>query len=121
MFGLVLALASGTPGLIPLFAAAYAGTFAASVTYARRRGPAARYCTLADEVGPLIDARIVLLLLAVGALATGTGPYGREGRALVLSALMLGGVTDGMRWGMLAHRLGIPIRAVGPLLRRALR
>ena len=121
VFGAVLALASGTPGLIALFAAAYAGIFAVSVTYARRRGPAAPYCAAADAVGPLIDARIVLLLLALAALVTGEGPYGREGRALVLTALMLGAATDGSRWGMLAHRLDIPIRGVRPLLQRVLR
>ena len=120
-FGLVLALAMSAPAAIPVFAAGYGVPFALVVTYARRRGPAAPYCTLADEVGPLIDARIVLLVLALAALVTGEGPYGHGGGILVMGALMLGGLSDGVRWGMLAHRLGIPIRGVSPLVRRALR
>ena len=121
MFGLALALATSAPGTVAVFGAGYGIPFALAVTYARRRGPAAPYCGMASELGPLIDARIVLLVLALAALVTGEGPYGRGGGVLVMAGLMLGGLSDGARWGMLAHRLGIPIRGVGPLLRRALR
>ena len=121
MFGLLLALATSAPGTIAVLAAGYGVPFALAVTYARRRGPAAPYCGMASDLGLLIDARIVLLLLALAAFVTGEGPYGREGGILVMGALMLGGLSDGVRWGLLAHRLDIPLRGVRPLLRRALR
>ena len=129
----LVTLALGTAAVLPADGAGraaylpltYVAAFVLSAAHARRHGPEAPGCVMADGLGMLYGARIVLLLLGITGMleqVTGKDPHAAPtGISLLLFALLFGGFAEGVRWGMLAHRLGIPIRAVGPLLRRALR
>ena len=122
-FGTAALLSADDPARAAYLPLTWAAAFTLSAAHARRHGPEAPGCVMADGLGMLYGARIVLLLLGITGMLerlTGKDPHA-AGIGYLLFALLFGGFAEGIRWGRLAHRFDVPVHAVPALLRRAAR